>query len=205
MNGPSPSDKFFSGPCDFIAGVAAHDQMPESTLPEIVFSGRSNVGKSSLINAVTGRKALARTSRTPGRTQQINFFSIAGRFILVDLPGYGFAKVSKQQKEEWQELIYTYLRGRDTLRCVFVLVDSRHGLKDSDRDMMKALDKYAAPYRIILTKADEVKIAERQKIAAEIEGELKNFSAVHPEIHFTSAEKKEGIEGLRDIIIKAAI
>lgn len=195
----------FSGPCDFTAGVMRPDQMPEATLPEIAFAGRSNVGKSSLINALTARRALARTSRTPGRTQQINFFSIGGRFMLVDMPGYGFARVSKAQQQEWRDLIYGYLRGRETLRCVFVLVDSRHGLKDSDRDMMRMLDECAMPYRIVLTKADHIKKDDRKNMASVLAGELNLFSAAHPDIIFTSAEKKEGIDDLRDIIAKVAV
>lgn len=202
MSGSAP---IFSGPCDFTAGVMRPDQMPEATLPEVAFAGRSNVGKSSLINALTGRRALARTSRTPGRTQQINFFSIGGRFMLVDMPGYGFAKVSKAQQEEWRDLIGGYLRGRESLRCVFVLVDARHGLKDSDRDMMRMLDECAMPYRVVLTKADHVKKGERENLAAVIAGELNLFSAAHPDIMFTSAEKKEGLDDLRDVIVKAAI
>ena len=199
------SEHFFSGSCDFAAGAATVEQIPAATLPEVVFAGRSNVGKSSLINAITNRKALARTSRTPGRTQQINFFNIAGRFMLVDMPGYGFARVSRQQKQDWQDMIYSYLRGRETLRCVFVLVDSRHGLKDSDREMMRALDECAAPYRIVLTKVDEIKKTEREALTAAIQDELKNFTAGHPDIYFTSAEKKEGVDTLRDVIMKVAI
>lgn len=195
----------FSGVCDFAAGAMTPGQIPDPTLPEVAFAGRSNVGKSSLINALTGRKALARTSRTPGRTQQINFFNIGGRFMLVDMPGYGFAKVSKAQQQEWRELIDAYLRGRETLRCVFVLVDARHGLKDSDREMMRLLDGCAMPYRIVLTKSDKVKDGERKKTAAGIAGELNLFAAAHPEVLFTSADKKEGLEELRDIVLKAAV
>ncbi len=199
------AELIFSRSCDFIAGVASLDALPDATLPEVAFAGRSNVGKSSLINALTGRKALARTSRTPGRTQQLNFFDVAGRFILVDMPGYGYASVSKTKKEEWQELIRDYLRGRPSLRCVFVLVDSRHGVKDSDREMMKLLDECAAPYRIVLTKADEIKNSERDHAARAAAAIIRQHAAGHPEPVFTSAREKEGLDELRDIILKAAI
>jgi GTP-binding protein len=192
--------KLFQGPCDFVAGVATLDAMPDATLPEIAFAGRSNVGKSSLINALTGRKALARTSNTPGRTQQLNFFDIAGRFLLVDMPGYGYAEVSKQQKQEWEDLIRNYLRGRPTLRCAFVLVDSRHGLKDSDRDLMKMLDESAVPYRIILTKADKAATDEKHAVLRDITQELKSYHAAFPEPFLTSSHDREGIAGLQEII-----
>jgi len=195
----------FAGACDFIAGVMNPGQMPGPTLPEIAFAGRSNVGKSSLINALTNRRALARTSRTPGRTQQLNFFNISDRFVLVDMPGYGFARVSKQKKQEWYDLIFSYLQGRETLRCVFVLVDARHGLKDSDRDMMKILDECAMPYRIVLTKTDKAKAAERKSIKADIEEELKEFAAGHPSVYFTSAEKKDGLRELQETVLRVAI
>ena len=126
----------FSGPCDFMLGVAGLEQLPETDRPEVAFAGRSNVGKSSLVNALTGRKTLARTSNTPGRTQQLNFFNLGDALNLVDMPGYGYAKVSKTQIADWTKLIFKYLRGRANLRCVFVLVDARHGLKDSDGELM---------------------------------------------------------------------
>ncbi len=132
--------KIFKGPCDFFWGAASVDQLPPMDKPEIAFAGRSNVGKSSLINALTGRKALARTSNTPGRTQQLNFFNLGDRLTLVDMPGYGFAKVSKTQKAEWQALIHDYLRGRAPLRCVLLMIDSRHGLKDVDNEILEMLD-----------------------------------------------------------------
>ena len=147
----------FNGECDFVAAAASLDRIPPESLPEIAFAGRSNVGKSSLINALTGRKALARTSHTPGRTQQLNFFTIQEQFLLVDMPGYGYAKVSKTTRKSWDDLIKQYLRGRVSLKCVFLLIDSRHGLKESDREMMKMLDETAVAYRIILTKADKLK------------------------------------------------
>lgn len=189
--------KLFAGTCDFVRGVAALEQLPEADMQEIAFAGRSNVGKSSLINALTGRKILARTSHTPGRTQQLNFFDLGGKIYLVDMPGYGYAKVSKKQKKQWDFLIRDYLRGRQTLRCVFLLVDSRHGLKDSDKEIMKMLDETAVSYRIVLTKADKTKQAEREALKNKIQTELKKHGAALPEIIFTSAHKNGGIDGLQ--------
>lgn len=195
----SEAEKLFAGSCDFIWGSARADQLPEADLPEIAFAGRSNVGKSSLINALTGRKALAHTSNTPGRTQQLNFFKVRDRFFLVDMPGYGYAKVSKTQKAEWEKLIFDYLRGRPTLRCVLLLIDSRHGLKDVDRELMKMLDKAAVSYRIILTKSD--KADDLKKISNEIALELKKYTAAYPQPHPTSAQEKQGVTELQEIIL----
>ena len=172
--------------------------LPAATLPEIAFAGRSNVGKSSLINALTNRKDLARTSNTPGRTQQLNFFSIREKFILVDMPGYGYAKVSKAQKEEWETLISSYLRGRPTLRCVLLLVDSRHGLKDSDRELMKMMDVAAVSYRVVLTKTDKAEHLE--DMTEKVKAELKTHTAAYPEPLSTSAFAKKGISELREVI-----
>lgn len=193
------SEHLFSGPCDFFWGSGNVDQLPESDLPEIAFAGRSNVGKSSLINALTNRKALARISNTPGRTQQLNFFKVRERFVLVDMPGYGYAKVSKTKKAEWDSLIFDYLRGRQMLRCVFLLIDCRHGFKDIDRDLMKLMDAAAAPYRVVLTKAD--KGEDTSKISTDITAELKTHVAAHPEILVTSSSEKTGIAELREFII----
>ncbi len=192
--------KLFAGPCDFMLGVAALDGLPEADLSEVAFAGRSNVGKSSLINALTGRNTLARTSNTPGRTQQLNFFNLGGKIYLVDMPGYGYAKVSKSQVAEWTQLIKDYLRGRPTLRCVFILVDARHGLKDSDTELMKLLDDTAVSYRIILTKTDKVKSQELEKTSAKIIEALKKHAAAYPGIAQTSAVKSHGIPGLRAVI-----
>jgi GTP-binding protein len=194
--------KIFKGACDFFWGAASADQLPELGRPEIAFAGRSNVGKSSLINALTGRKALARTSNTPGRTQQLNFFNLGDMLTLVDMPGYGYAKVSKTQKADWQDLIQLYLSGRSTLRCVLVLVDSRHGLKEVDREILDMLDRTAVSYRIVLTKADKADDLEKTK--AGVAAEIKKRSAGHPEISATSSEKNIGIEELREIIVSYA-
>ena len=195
----------FLGTCDFIAGFQDIDQMISFDFPEtggeVGFVGRSNVGKSSLINALTGRNALARTSHTPGRTQQLNFFNLGGHLMLVDMPGYGFAQVSKAMRKAWDHLIFSYLRGRPGLRCVFVLVDSRHGLKESDSEVMTMLDKAGVSYRIVLTKIDKAENAD--KIAADIEAALKKHPAAFPIIYRTSAEKALGIDTLRRAVLDA--
>jgi GTP-binding protein len=193
--------KIFAGPCDFVWGAADMKQLPPADKNEIAFAGRSNVGKSSLVNALTGRKTLARTSGTPGRTQQLNFFNLGGHLYLVDMPGYGYAKISKQMREDWDTLIFEYLRGRPNLRTVMILIDSRHGLKESDLHLMGLLDKAAVGYRIILTKADKASSLELQKIAADIKAVLKKHPAAYPEISVTSAEKGIGLEDLRAAII----
>lgn len=199
------AQKLFAGTCDFVAGVATLDRLPPLSLPEVAFAGRSNVGKSSLINALTGRKTLARTSNTPGRTQQLNFFDLGGQLLLVDMPGYGYAKVSKQMKKQWTKLIRTYLAGRQTLRCVFVLVDTRHGLKESDEELMDMLDEAAVPYRIVLTKADKTSEAERQKLYEDLSAVLKKHTAAFPEPVFTSSLKKDGVEELREIVVRVTV
>lgn len=196
--------KIFAGNCDFIGAVNNLDGLPPATLPEIAFAGRSNVGKSSLINALTGRKTLARTSDTPGRTQQLNFFDLSGHFFLVDMPGYGYAKVSKAQKKQWNYLIRDYLRGRQTLRNVLLLIDSRHGLKDSDDDIMDMMDECAVPYRIVMTKADKSKTAEFDDILGGVTAALKKHAAAFPDPILTSAHEGIGIPELRALVLGVA-
>ncbi len=189
--------KLFAGPCDFMLGVAGLEQLPKSSAPEVAFAGRSNVGKSSLINALTNRGDLARTSNTPGRTQQLNFFNLGDVLRLVDMPGYGYAKVSKKERSEWENLIFDYLRGRPNLRCVFVLVDARHGLKDSDERLMAMLDEAAVSYRIVLTKGDK----KAKGVMDAVQGALKKHPAAFPDIHLTSSIKQIGIPELRANIL----
>lgn len=199
------TQKIFTSKCDFIAGVDTLDRLIPATLPEIAFAGRSNVGKSSLINALTGRKALARTSNTPGRTQQLNFFNIGDTFHLVDMPGYGYAKVSKSKIKNWIKVLQDYLKGRVSIRLALVLIDSRHGLKDSDKEMMSLLNAAAVPYRIILTKADKSNKDELQQVIADVESALKKNPAAFPHPHVTSSEKNIGIDELREIILSALL
>lgn len=192
--------KLFAGPCDFMLGVASLGQLPESALPEVAFAGRSNVGKSSLLNALTNRKTLAKTSNTPGRTQQLNYFNLGEKLYIVDMPGYGYAKVSKEQRDEWTRLVFDYLRGRPTLRCVFILIDSRHGLKDSDIMLMEMLDEAAVTYRILLTKTDKSKTAELDALMAKTLAVVKKHAAAYPHIHATSSIKGYGMAELKAII-----
>ncbi|MGF1609960.1 MAG: ribosome biogenesis GTP-binding protein YihA/YsxC [Kiloniellales bacterium] len=187
----------FAQDCRFVAGATRIEQLPPASLPEIAFAGRSNVGKSSVLNALTGRAALARTSHTPGRTQQINFFALADRLMLVDLPGYGYARASKQAVKRWSALARDYLKGRPLLRRVCLLVDARHGLKDSDRAVMDALDKAAVSYQVVLTKADKCSAAAIAKLRAGLAAELARRPAAHPELAVTSAREGLGIAELR--------
>ncbi len=189
--------KLFAGPCEFVAGAATFESMPGISLPEVAFAGRSNVGKSSLVNALTGRRTLARTSSKPGHTRQINFFDLAGQVFLVDLPGYGFAKVSRSMKEAWQDLASAYLRGRPTLKRVCLLIDSRHGVKDTDRETMKNLDSAAVSYQVVLTKADQLRQADIPAAITAAEAVARKHGAAHPVVLATSSETGFGIPELR--------
>ncbi len=187
----------FTQNCDFLISAASFNQLPDTDLPEIAFAGRSNVGKSSLLNALTGRKNLARTSNTPGRTQQVNFFDLGGQMMLTDLPGYGYAKATKSVVDQWTRLIKSYLRGRVQLRRVCLLIDSRHGLKDTDREAMALMDEAAVAYQIVLTKCDKIKAAELEKLLVKTDKEIAKHVAAHPEILVTSSFKSLGIEEMR--------
>jgi GTP-binding protein len=190
----------FAGPVDFLKGVVAMDGLPPADRAEVCFAGRSNVGKSSLINALTGRKALARASNTPGRTQEINFFTAGDSHYLVDLPGYGYAEAPVPVVEKWQRLLKAYLSGRQTLRRAFVLIDTRHGVMKVDEEILTLLDKSAVTFQVVMTKADKVKAAERERSLTQIRAALQKHPAAYPEIVMTSAEKGGGIETLRAII-----
>lgn len=199
--------RLFSGRVDFLLSAPQLKFLPEPTVPEIAFCGRSNVGKSSLLNALTGRRAIARASVTPGRTQELNFFEVGEPtlFRLVDMPGYGFAKAPVKVVERWKNLVKTYLRGRQVLARNLVLVDSRHGLKDVDREMMKMLDEAAVGYRIVLTKTDKIKASDLERVANKVADEARKHPAAHPELHLTSSEKGMGIDALRAAVIADAL
>ena len=190
----------FAGPIEFLKGVVAMDGLPPADRVEVCFAGRSNVGKSTLINALTGRKALARTSNTPGRTQEINYFDVGGQLYLVDLPGYGFAEAPVAVVRKWQDLLKSYLSGRATLRRAFVLIDMRHGIKKVDEDILDLLNKSAVTFQVVLTKADKIGEAAREKTLAQVRAALAKHPAAYPEILVTSSEKGEGIATLRALI-----
>ena len=200
------ASKLFSGRVQFLLSAPQLKFLPEPTVPEIAFCGRSNVGKSSLLNALTGRKAIARASVTPGRTQELNFFEVGEPtlFRLVDMPGYGFAKAPVKVVDKWKQLVRDYLRGRQVLNRTLVLVDARHGLKDVDREMMRMLDESAASYRIVLTKADKVKASELEATAAKVAEEARKHPAAFPVLHITSSEKGMGIAELRAAVLADA-
>ena len=190
----------FAGETEFVKGVVAMSGLPPADRLEVCFAGRSNVGKSSLINALTGRENLARASNTPGRTQEINFFTAADSHYLVDLPGYGFANAPVAIVEKWQKLLKQYLSGRQSLRRAFVLIDHRHGIKKVDEEILKLLDSAAVTFQCVMTKADKVKEAERDAILAQVRGALSKHPAAYPEIIVTSSEKGWGLETLRATI-----
>jgi GTP-binding protein len=190
----------FAQECRFVAGVAKLEQMPGSGLPEVAFAGRSNVGKSSLVNALTSRRTLAKVSNTPGRTRQLNVFDLGGRLTLADLPGYGYARASKDQVANWTRLVELYLIGRAPLRRALLLVDSRHGLKDADRRVMSMLDKAAVSYQVVLTKTDHLRAPQLAEQIERVAGELAKHTAAHPEVMPTSAAKGTGIPELRAAI-----
>jgi len=206
---PEPSQietgrKLFAQGADFLKGVVAMDGMPPADRMEVCFAGRSNVGKSTLINALTGRRALARASNTPGRTQEINFFTATDSHYLVDLPGYGFAKAPLQTVEKWQRLLKAYLAGRATLRRAFVLIDARHGIKAVDADILKLLDTSAVGFQVVLTKADKVKAKDREAVLVQVRAALAKHPAAYPELVVTSSETGDGIDTLRAIIATLA-
>ncbi len=192
--------KLFAGETDFLKGVVAMSGLPDADRIEVCFAGRSNVGKSSLINALTGRKGLARASNTPGRTQEINFFTLQDSHYLVDLPGYGYANAPLAVVEKWQKLLKSYLAGRQNLRRAFVLIDARHGIKAVDEEIMALLDSAAVTFQCVLTKADKVKEKDRAKVLDQVREKLGKHPAAYPEIVLTSSEKGDGIATLRAIV-----
>ena len=189
--------RLFAREARFVAGASEASALPNDRLPEIAFAGRSNVGKSSLVNALTGRRTLARTSNTPGRTRQINFFDLDARLMLVDLPGYGYAEAPRTDIRRWTALLRRYLQTRTTLRRVCLLVDARHGIKEIDYPLMHMLDDSGVSYQIVLTKTDKVGAGELGVVTQRAVGELATHTAAHPEIHLTSALERRGIAALR--------
>jgi GTP-binding protein len=192
--------KLFAGSCDFIWGATDTENLPPANLPEVAFVGRSNAGKSSLVNALTGRRTLARVSHTPGRTRQINFFDLGGRIVLADLPGYGYARASKSLADEWQALIFAYLRGRAALKRVILLIDSRRGAMDIDQQAMKLLDQAAVSYVPVLTKIDQLRGPERMEAESALAEAARKHTAAYPEVFATSARDALGLDAVKEHI-----
>ena len=197
--------KLFAGPVTFLKSAPTIEFLPDASVPEVAFAGRSNVGKSSLLNALTGRNALARTSNTPGRTQELNFFDVGQplAFRLVDMPGYGFAKAPKDIVRKWRFLVNDFLRGRQALKRALVLIDARHGIKEVDREILEMLDRAAVSYRIVLTKADKIKATDLAAVTQATEAEARKRPAAHPDILATSSEGGMGIPELRAAVLDA--
>lgn len=200
MKKPHNLEKFFNGECKFVMGIQKTSQIPESKFPEIAFIGRSNVGKSSLINATVNKK-IALTSKTPGRTKQLNFFLLDDQLSIVDMPGYGYAKASKRDIEDWEKLSYRYFSTRANLKRVFLLIDSRRGLNQKDEEIINIFNTLAVSYQLVLTKTDELKPDELNKMIAKITEDSQKFPALHPVILATSSNNKSGINELRKAII----
>jgi GTP-binding protein len=192
--------QLFRKPSEFVKGVVNVAGLPDEPLPEVAFAGRSNVGKSSLLNALLGRQGLARTSNTPGRTRELNYFLVGDRMHVVDMPGYGYAKASKTLVRDWNQLVRDYLRGRTQLKRVFLLIDSRHGVKENDRATMELMDKSAVSYQIVLTKIDKLKPSEIPGVIAAATEAIKKHAAAYPEVIATSSEKRLGIDALREAV-----
>jgi GTP-binding protein len=197
---PGDGAWLFAQECRFVAGTDSLERLPPPGLPEVAFAGRSNVGKSSLLNALTGRRHLARVSNTPGRTQQINFFELGARLMLVDLPGHGYAQVSKSKVKGWTRLTESYIRGRPNLRRVLLLVDSKVGIKDADHPLMDLMDESGLSYQVVMTKADRLKPAELRTMHGKLSARLGKRPACHPEIPVTSAVEGTGIAELRQAL-----
>ena len=201
----STGKNLFAGACDFFWGTGNIESLPPQNLPEVAFVGRSNAGKSSLLNALTNRKTLARVSHTPGRTRELNFFNLRDKLTLVDLPGYGYAKASKTLTAEWQDLIFAYLRGRANLRRVLLLIDARRGVLDIDQAVMGLLDEAAVSYCLVLTKIDELKPAEAESVRAQASADAVKHIAAYPEVFATSALQRSGLEPVQDHIAALAL